>query len=233
MTISIARPSEWRRAVLGVGLTLVVAACAATGASPTATPLSSVSGVTATPANSPSANVAPTATASPTDTALPTTTPKATPKLTPKPTPLPALAIGLCTGSQLKLTLDYWIGSSGNPSYAHVHLSNVSSATCNMRGTPRSQIVSGSGSVIVDSGSGSGEISTGDPVWTLIPNGVVYSIIEWDNWCKSAPKQKVTVAVYVPFGLGRLQAKAPGDAPIANCSSSGSKSKVAATQWNP
>ena len=213
---------------------MAVAACSATG---TAAPLASVAGATATPTVSatPTPTVSATDTLAPTPSAIPsaTPTPQVTPKPTPKVTPLPPLAIGLCTGNQLKLTLDYWIGSSGNPSYAHVHATNVSSAGCTMRGTPRSQIVDGSGRVIVDSGNGGSEIKTSDPAYTVAPNGVVYAILEWDNWCKASPKQKVTVAVYQPFGLGHYTATAPGNAPIAYCSSSSSKSTVKAQAWTP
>jgi hypothetical protein len=218
-----------RRVAFGLSLAGVIAACSAT-ATPAATPISSVAGATATSSASSTPTASVTPTPSPTDTAAPSATATPTHKPTPKPTPLPALAIGLCTGSQLKLTLDYWIGSSGTDSYAHVHLTNVSSASCNMRGSPRSQIVSGSGSILVDGG---GEIKTGDPVYTMAPDGVVYDTIVWHNWCKSAPKQKVTVAVYIPFGLGRLQAKANGNAPIAYCFSASSKSTVDGQAWMP
>jgi Protein of unknown function (DUF4232) len=223
-----------RRLSLASGLALAVAACTGTA---TPTPIASVAGATATPSASaaPSATAVASATATPAATPTPTPTPTApsTPKPTPKVTPLPPLAIGLCTGAQLKLTLDYWIGSSGNPSYAHVHATNVSSASCNMRGTPRSQVVDGHGHAIVDSGNGGSEVKTTDTVYTLAPNGVIYDILEWDNWCKSSPTQKVTVGVYLPFGLGHLVAKANGNAPIAYCSSSSSKSTVLAEKWLP
>ena len=221
----------FRGIAFGLSLAGVLAACSAT-ATPAATPLSSVAGATATVSASSTATpgVSVTPTPAPTDTATPSPTATPTPKPTPKPTPLPPLAIGLCTGSQLKLTLDYWIGSSGTDTYAHVHLTNVSSASCNMRGSPRSQIISGSGAILVDGG---GEIKTGDPVYTLAPDGSVYDTIVWHNWCKSAPKQKLTVAVYIPFGLGRLKAKANGNAPIAYCFSASSKTTVDGQAWMP
>ena len=231
--LDIRRLRTLRHVAFGLSLAGVIAACSATAtpaATPAATPISSVAGATATPLVSSTPTAAATPTPAPTDTATPTPTAPPTPKPTPKPTPLPPLAIGLCTGNQLKLTLDYWIGSSGTDTYAHVHLTNVSSASCNMRGSPRSQIISGSGVILVDGG---GEIKTGDPVYTVAPDGAVYDTIVWHNWCKSAPKQKVTVAVYIPFGLGRLQAKAKGNAPIAYCFSASSKSTVDGQAWMP
>ena len=102
-----------------------------------------------------------------------------------------------------------------------------------MRGTPRAQIVDGNGTVIVDSGDAGSEIKTADAAYTLAPNGVIYSIIEWSNWCKAAPKQQLTVATLQPFGLGRNQASANGNEPIAYCSASSAASTVQATPWAP
>jgi hypothetical protein len=127
----------------------------------------------------------------------------------------------------------YWVGSSGNPSYAHLSATNVSSGTCTMRGTPRSQIIDGNGHVIADSGNGGAEIKTSDTAYAMAPNDVIYSIFNWTNWCKSNPKQKVSVSAVMPFGLGRMVAKANGNAPIANCVSSSQSTKVIATQWAP
>jgi len=239
MTGATGRPASgqsrgWRSLVLGIGLAMTVTACSATA---TATPLASVAGATATPVASPTPT--PTPTPSATDTPAPTATPTSapthtpTPKPAPKVTPLPPLGIGLCTGPQLKLTLDYWVGSSGNPSYAHAHATNVSSASCTMRGTPRTQIIDGNGKVIVDSGNGGSEIKTTDTAYTVAPNGLVYVIIEWDNWCKASPKQNVTVATIQPFGLGGNKAHSNGVAPVAYCSSSSSHSTVKAQAWAP
>ena len=224
---------KWRGIALAIGLAAVIGGCASSAATPTAAAQGSVVGATATPTPTPTSAATPTAASTP--TTAPTSTPKPTPVKTaaPKATPLPALAIGLCTAAQLKLTIGYWIGSSGNPTYPHIMATNVSSGSCNMRGKPRTQLVDGSGKVIVDAGNGGAEISTADPVYTLVPNGVIYDILEWDNWCKSAPKQKVTVAVVMPFGLGRFVAKSNGDAPIPYCSSSGSGTMLSADAWTP
>ena len=238
-TTSRGRLDSWRRTALAIGLAAVVAGCATSTGTPGASPISSVAGATATAISSPTATstavAAATDTSTPTDqpTSTPTATPKATPKPTPKPTPLPPLAIGLCKGSQLKLTLQYWVGSSGNPSYAHLSATNVSSGACTMRGTPRSQIIDGSGHVIADSGNGGSEIKTSDTPYAMAPNDVIYVIFTWSNWCKTAPKQKASAAVVMPFGLGRMVAKANGNAPIPNCSSSGHSTSVSAMQWAP
>jgi Domain of unknown function (DUF4232) len=220
----------------------MVAACTSLGTGAAPSIVSSVAGATATPTESPAAS--PTAnpsavvtsepTATPTATAAPTPVPTPAPTLvpTPKVTPLPPLAIGLCTGAQLQLSLTLWEGDTGT-SYAHVTAGNVSSGTCSMRGTARAQILDGHGSVIADAGSGGAEISTGDPVYTLTPNGQINTIVQWGNWCKAPPAQQVTVAMVLPFGLGKITAKANGDGPVPTCYASNAPSSVSAEAWLP
>ena len=231
--------SAGRRTVATAGLilaaALVASACGSGSASPSPantfvfgpSPSETVLAATAAPTDTPTP--APTAIATPT----PTPTPKPAPTKAPTkaPTPLPALAIGLCTGAQLKLE-NVWHNNNGM-SYANLTATNVSSASCSMRGKPQTQMLDGKGSVITDSGAGGGEISTGDPVYTLAPNGVIYDIVTWGNWCKSAPTQNVTVAVVMPFGLGRVVSKAAGAAPIPTCYSSGTGQSLSAEAWLP
>jgi hypothetical protein len=102
-----------------------------------------------------------------------------------------------------------------------------------MRGTPRTQIVDGKGKVIADAGNGGAEISTGDPVYTRAPNGTINDILTWDNWCKSAPRQNVAVAVVMPFGLGRVVSKPLGAGPIPECYSSATGTTLSAEAWTP
>jgi hypothetical protein len=92
-------------------------------------------------------------------------------------------------------------------------------------------MVNGSGSVITDSGPG--EITTSDQVYPLAPNGAINDIVDWVNWCKSSPSQKVSVAVVMPFGLGKFVAPPNGDAPIPACYAPGSGPTVSAEQWLP
>jgi hypothetical protein len=225
------RPSGATAAVaaLILGAALVASACASTAASPspTSTPTGSPSPSAALPTSTPTA----TATPSPTPVATATPTPAPTHVPTVTPTPLPALAIGLCTAAQLQLTNE-WQNNNGM-AYANITATNVSSASCSMRGTPQTQMLDGHGTVITDSGAAGGEISTGDPVYTLAPNGVIRAIVTWGNWCKSAPTQNVTVAAVMPFGLGRVIAKAVGAAPIPSCYSSGAGPTLSSEAWLP
>jgi hypothetical protein len=215
----------WRRLAIAVGLVVAVAGCTTSAATSSAAPASSVAGATvvATSTATPTATPTPT----PTPTAAPTAAPTPTPKAVATPTPLPALAIGLCTGAQLHLAIAYWIGDPGAGTvYAHVTATNVSSASCNMRGTSEAQILNGSGTVIADAGSGAAKVKSSDPVYTLAPSGMINTIISWGNWCKAAPSQKIRVALVGPFGLGRIVAPNIGNAPVPTCYASGSSTVV-------
>jgi hypothetical protein len=188
------------------------------------------------PTDAPSLSAAPTAppAAAPTPTPTPTASP--TPAATSKPTatPLPALAIGLCTGAQLKLQITLWVGDPGAGTvYAHLTATNVSSASCNMRGSSEAQILNSGGSVIADAGSGQAHVSSSDPVYTLAPNGTINTLTQWGNWCKSAPSQNIKVAMVEPFGLGRIVAPANGAAPVPTCYASGSSTVVSSEAWLP
>lgn len=228
--------SSWRRIALTACLAVVVAGCTASAATstPSAAPSASVAAESASPVATPTAT--PTPAATPTDTVAPTNTPPPPPAATakPTPTPLPALAIGLCTGAQLKLEITAWIGDPGAGTvYAHLTATNVSSASCNMRGTSEAQILNSGGSVIADAGSGQAKVSSSDPVYTLAPNGTINTIAQWGNWCKSAPSQNLKVAMVEPFGLGRIVAPANGVGSVPTCYASGSATVVSSEAWLP
>ena len=236
-TGGVARASvmAWRGFAVAICVAAAVAGCSTSAATPAA-PASTVAAETATPSATPTPT--PTPTAAPTDTPTPTPTATATPAPTatpkPTPTPLPALAIGLCTGAQLKLSIAYWIGDPGAGTvYAHLTAKNVSSASCNMRGKSEAQILNGSGAVIADAGSGQAHVSSSDPVYALAPNGTINTITQWGNWCKAAPSQNIKVAMVEPFGLGRIVAPANGVAPVPTCYASGSPTVVSSEAWLP
>ena len=235
-----AKPGRFIAAVLIVA---AVAGCSGqitSGAHPTDT----FAGATGTPASTDSAGAPPTlaatgtaalaatGTAAPTATATAAPTTASTAKATAVPTPLPPLAVGLCKSGQLKLVITLWEGGSGT-SYAHVTATNKSGATCNMRGSSEARIVDARGRIIGDAGAGAAKVSSGDPTYALAPAGQISTIIQWANWCKSAPLQKVTVAMVEPFGLGGFVANALGDAPVPTCYASSQPVQVSSEAWMP
>jgi hypothetical protein len=211
--------------LLGAALVSVAAACATVAATPPAS--ETVAAATVTP--SPEATATPTAT--PTPTITPTPTPTAKP--TPVATPLPPLAVGLCTGSQLKLTITAWYPDGGSGVYAHLTAKNKSSKSCNMRGSSEARIADGNGLIIGDAGAAAAKVSASDPVYALAPGDSVNTIVRWFNWCKADPPQKVFVAMVQPFGLGAMIAAPLGNAPIPECWLTGQKTQVSSESWLP
>jgi Protein of unknown function (DUF4232) len=243
-----------RRLAVAGSMALIVAGCSASAASLAPAPSDTLAATTAATATT--ATPAPTGTPAPTitdtpavtatstpatpPTAAPTTAPTAPPvappAATPKPTPtpLPALAIGLCTGAQLHLSITSWVGDPGaGIVYAHVTATNASSASCSMRGMSEAQILNASGAVIADAGSGAAKVQSSDPVYALAPNGTANTIIQWGNWCKSAPSQNLKVAVVEPFGLGRVVSPANGVGNVPTCYASASATVVSSEAWTP
>ncbi len=141
--------------------------------------------------------------------------------------------MGLCTGSQLKLTITAWYPDGGSGVYAHVTATNKSGKSCNMRGTSEARIADGHGLIIGDAGAAAARVQAGDPVYALAPGGEIYTIVKWFNWCKADPPQKVFVAMVQPFGLGAMIAAPLGNAPIPECWLSGQKTQVSSEAWLP
>jgi hypothetical protein len=222
-----------RSLALAVIAAIGIAGCSSAVATPTATPTPTAT-ATATPAAT--ATATPTSAATDTPTPAPTAAPATdTPAVTKAPsTPLPPIAIGLCTGAQLKLTITSWIWDSGGGiEYAHLTATNVSSATCTMRGVSEAQILNGSGVVIASAGSAAAKVTLSDPAYAIAPNGTINTITQWKNWCKSAPSQQIRVAMVEPFGLGRIVAAPVGVAPVPSCEASSTATTVSSEAWLP
>ena len=226
------------RLVVAALLAIAIAGCtssAATsspGASGTAPASTAPAGATLAPTPTPTATAAPTLAPTPTPTATQVPTPTAAATPTHAPTPLPPLAVGLCRGSQLKLVITLWEGSTGT-SYAHVTATNKSSSSCNMRGTSEARIADGHGNIIGDAGASAARVVSSDPIYALVPGGSINTIVQWGNWCKSAPAQQVFVAMVQPFGLGGFVSKPLGNGPIPTCYASASKTQVSSEAWLP
>jgi hypothetical protein len=227
---------SWRGIAVAIGVAAAVAGCGSSVVTPYPAPTATVAAATATASATPTPTPTPTPAPTDTPTATPTATPTPAPTAThkPTPTPLPALAIGLCTGAQLRLSIAYWVGDPGAGTvYAHLTARNASSASCNMRGTSEAEILNASGAVIASAGSGAAKVKSTDPVYTLAPNGTINTITQWGNWCKAAPSQNIKVAMVEPFGLGTIVAPANGAAPVPTCYASGSPSMVSSEAWLP
>jgi Protein of unknown function (DUF4232) len=211
----------------------VAGACSSAQVTSAAVPTQTVLAATATPVGSASQAPGASASSATPSGGAPTPAPTHTAKPTPVPTPLPPLAVGLCKASQLKLQITAWVGDGFGDAYAHVTATNKSGVSCNMRGTSEARIVDGHSRIIADAGSKSATVSSSDPVYTVAPGGQISTILDWANWCKSPPAQKVFVAMVEPFGLGGIVAPAHGNAPIPSCYSKTDPTNVTSEAWLP
>jgi len=216
-----------RLGLLAAALLITVTAC--TSAASTAAPAASetVAAVSASPTAEPTPTATPEATATATVTASPTATPA------PVVTPLPALAVGLCTGSQLKLTITAWYPDGGLGVYAHVTAKNKSTRSCNMRGSSEARIANRNGLIIGAAGASAAKVLASDPIYPLAPGGEINTIVKWYNWCQADPLQKVFVAMVQPYGLGAMIAAPLGNAPIPECWLAGQRTQVSSEDWLP
>ena len=226
-------PAAPKLALFAAAFLVVAAACSSVAA--TAAPVASQTVAAATATPSAAVTPAPIATAQASATAEASPTPTPAPTATPAPvvTPLPPLAVGLCKGSQLKLTISAWFPDGGSGVYAHVTAKNKSATACNMRGSSEARIADSHGTIIGDAGAAAAKVTSGDPIYPLAPGGEIYTIIKWFNWCKADPSQKVFVAMVQPYGLGAMIAAPLGNAPIPECWITGGRTQVSSENWLP
>lgn len=227
-----------RRAPVGLLLALITlfALAACQPAAPVTTASASPDG------GSPSAAVTSPAPASPdvtvTPSSEPTTapasaTPAPTASPTPSPTPVPVLA---CTAAQLSakiISADAGMGSQ----FATVKVTNISNTTCFVRGTPRVQLVDGSGAILIDSkdagASGLPHVLPGDPRIKLAKGASAKTDIASSNYCGGiTTSDPVTVALILPKGLGRLVAAPGSGAGVPPClGDPGSAGSISMNGW--
>ncbi len=129
-----------------------------------------------------------------------------------------------------------WQGASGSQ-IATVKLTNASSATCNLRGTPRLQLVDAGGHILIDSqtqgASGLPHVSPGDKTWPLVPSGWVTTMVQVSNYCgATTPVLPTTIGFYLPSNGGRLVAAAGPGGSVPPCyGSPGDPGSIAMNGW--
>ncbi len=151
----------------------------------------------------------------------PTTTPSATTTPTPKPT------IGRCDPATLSARITLWEGAAGHR-IAHVELTNAGSLRCTVQVMARPQLVDGRGSVLID---GTSPSTTGS--LTVVPGGLLKTLVQDGNYCGPAPVAPVTVA-FVLTGGGRIVATpfSPTDATLPPCNGApGSAGDIEMQPW--
>jgi hypothetical protein len=134
----------------------------------------------------------------------------ATPSASPTPTAEPT--IGPCVPATLSARITLWEGAAGHR-IAHVELTNAGSVACMVPVMARPQLVDGRGSVLID-----GTNPTAGGIRTVVPGGILKTLVQDGNYCGPAPVAPVTVAFVVSDG-GRIVATpfAPSDATLPPC----------------
>jgi hypothetical protein len=175
------------------------------------------------------------------ESAPPSAPPSAAPSAAPSaqaaaPTPAPtAKPVAACLASQLAAKVTGWQGATGHQ-IGSVTLTNTSSHTCTVQGTPEVELVDAHGNILIDSqtagAAGLPHIAKGAPAFHLAHGGFVKTLVNADNYCGAAPALPTTVAFVLPAGGGRLvAAKGPGGT-VPQCSSSpGTPGAISMNGW--
>ena len=150
-------------------------------------------------------------------------------------TPTPA-ATAVCTSAMLTAKVTLWEGAMGSQ-IATVRLTNASSTTCDLRGTPGLQLVDAGGHVLIDSkvegASGMPHVSPGDKSWLLTANAWVTTMVQVSNYCgATTPVLPTTIGFLLPSDGGRLVAAAgPGGSAPPCFGSPGDPGVIAMNGW--
>ena len=214
-------------------LAMVAVAGCSSNATPssdvTSTQLPSASVSSSAASDSPSIAPSDSPSAAPSDSPSPTPTPSPTPKPTAVPTPV-------CTSTMLTGKVTGWQGAMGSQ-IATVRLTNASSTTCRLRGTPRLQLVDAGGHILIDSStqgaSGLPHVSTGDKTWTLAHSSWVTTMVQVSNYCgATTPVMPTTIGFYLPSNGGRLVAAAGSGGSVPPCyGNPGDPGSIAMNGW--
>ena len=118
----------------------------------------------------------------------------------------------MCQASDLAAKVTEWEGAAGHQ-IASVTVTNGSSGTCTVQGTPEVELVDAHGGILIDSQTdgpdGLPHVAPGAPVLTLRKGASVTTLVDADNYCGAAPALPTTVAFVLPDDAGRIVA-APG-----------------------
>jgi len=202
-----------RGMVLVFGLGLALVGCAGPSTS-TPSPTSASLAPSVSPSEAPSASVAPSQSPKPVATAKP---------------------IAVCLATQLAAKVTAWSGATGHQ-IASVTLTNTSSQTCTVQGTPETELLDAHGNILIDSQtagtSGLPHIAKGAPAFHLVHGASLRTMVNDDNYCGAAPALPTTVAFVFPSNAGRLiAAKGPGGT-VPPCSSTpGSLGSIEMNGW--
>lgn len=162
--------------------------------------------------------------------------PSAAPSASPSHSPVPtAKPIAVCLATQLAAKVTGWQGALGHQ-IASVTLTNTSTHTCTVQGTPEVELLDAHGNILIDSqtggASGLPHVAKGAPAFHLAHGGSVKTLVQDDNYCRPAPALPTTIAFVLPVNAGRLVAARGLGGSVPPCSSSpGSLGSISMNGW--
>jgi hypothetical protein len=154
------------------------------------------------------------------------------PSKTPAPTPKP---IAVCLVAQLAAKVTAWQGAAGHQ-IATVSLTNTSTHTCTVQGTPEVELLDAHKNILIDSQTGGPKglphIAKGAPAFHLAHGGSVRTLVQDDNYCGAAPALPTTIAFVLPSNAGRLIAAAGPGGGVPPCTGNpGSLGSISMNGW--
>ncbi len=202
-----------RGVLLTIGLALVLIGCAGPS-----TPEPSVGAGSVAPSVGPSE--------------APSVAPSPAPSKTPVPT---AKAIAVCLSTQLAAKVTGWQGATGHQ-IATVTLTNTSTTTCTVQGTPEVELLDAHKNILIDSQTGGPNglphIAKGAPAFHLAHGGFVKTLVQDGNYCGAVPTLPTTIAFVLPANAGRLIAAAAPGGGVPPCTSTpGSLGSISMNGW--
>ena len=163
---------------------------------------------------------------------VPSATPSAEPSKTPAPTAKP---IAVCLATQLAAKVTGWQGATGHQ-IATVTLTNTSTSTCTVQGTPEVELLDAHRNILIDSQTGGPNglphIAKGAPAFHLAHGGFVKTLVQDDNYCGATPALPTTIALVLPANAGQLIATAAPGGTVPPCTSTpGSLGSISMNGW--
>jgi hypothetical protein len=154
------------------------------------------------------------------------------PSKTPTPTPKP---VAICLATQLAAKVTAWQGVTGHQ-IASVTLTNTSTHTCTVQGTPEVELLDAHKNILIDSQTsgpaGLPHIAKGAPAFHLAHGASVKTLVQVGNYCGAAPALPTTIAFVLPSNAGRLIAAAgPGGAVPPCTGNPGSLGSITMNGW--
>jgi hypothetical protein len=110
---------------------------------------------------------------------------------------------GPCLATQLSAQMSDWDAGLGSR-FNTVHVTNDSAVACVLQGTPQSQLIDGTGRVLLSSGAAT--VHPSDPRVVIAAGATGHIDLRTGNYCGAAATNPIRIVLRLPSGGGRLVA---------------------------